>query len=408
MRNPRPPKLSAGRGRRLARAALPAALFACGAPSVVPQPETLFVNGVVWTADPRRPRAEAVLVRGGTIAYVGGSEQAAQRAGEDAAAIDLKGGMLLPGFVESHSHPAMAGLLGSKLQLIGAETAADVQAALKAYADAHPDEKALFGFGFPSALNTAVNADGVKGPHRRTLDAVVPDRPVMLLALDAHSAWVNSKALAAAGIDKDTPDPLPGVHYYQRGNDGEPTGWLVEGNAFWPLLPLLSIGSEEDFRAAFESILPRYSAMGVTAVFDAGIPGGDALLQNALRALAGMEREGRLPLRYRGSVYLAMPQTEGAAMAQAAARLRRQFASERIDIRTVKIPNDGAIEGETAALIEPYASGGGGAVLLEREPLARFLSAVREAGLDVHIHAIGDRALRVALDAAADARGAVP
>ena len=417
MRSPHRPNPSAGRGKRLAcaaacrlswAAALLGALAACGGPSGAPAPETLFVNGVVWTADPARPRAEAALVRGGEIAYVGGSGQAAERAGENAAEIDLAGRMLLPGFVESHSHPAVAGLLGSKLQLIGTQTAADVQAALKTYADAHPDEEALFGFGFPSALNTAVNAAGVKGPHRRDLDEVVSDRPVMLIALDAHSAWVNGKALEIAGIGSDTPDPVPGVHYYQRDNDGEPTGWLVEGNAFWPLLPLLGIGSEEDFRAAFESMLPLYSAMGVTAVFDAGIPGGEALLQNALRALAGMERDGRLPLRYRGSAYLDLPQTEGADMAQAVSRMRRQFASELIDIHTIKIPNDGTIEGETAALLEPYAGGGSGAVLLEREPLARFLSAIREAGLDAHIHAIGDRTLRVVLDAVADARGAVP
>ena len=96
------------------------------------------------------------------------------------------------------------------------------------------------------------------------------------------------------------PRPLPGVHYYQRDKNDEPTGWMVEGNAFWPLVPLFGIGSEEDFRAAYETLLPNLSAMGITTVFDAGIP-GDALLHNALQALAGMERDGKLPLRYRGS-----------------------------------------------------------------------------------------------------------
>ena len=368
--------------------------------------EILFVNGLVWTGDAARPEAEAVLVRDGRIAAVGGAEAVEEQAGDGARVIDLGGRMLLPGFIETHSHPAVAGLLNSKLQVIGTQTVADVQAALAAYAKERPDEEVLFGFGFPSALNTAVNAAGVKGPYRKDLDAVVADRPVMLIALDAHSAWVNSKALEVAGIDKNTPDPLPGVHYYQRDENGEPTGWMVEGNAFWPLMPLFGIGSEEDFHAAFSAMLPSYSAMGITTVFEAGIPGGDALLRNALKALTAMQRDGQLPVRLRASSYLNSP-AEAGDMVERLTAIRRDFASDLIDLHTAKIPNDGTIEGETAAVIKPYAAGGSGAVLLSGEPFGEFLAALRRANLDAHIHAIGDRALRVALDAVAAARKAV-
>ncbi len=388
--------------------ALLCGLCAWGAPVASVAGETVFINGVVWTADPARPRAEAVLVREGRIDYVGTNGEASRRAGAGHRVINLKGRMLVPGFVESHSHPAVAGLLTSQLQIIGTQTVADVQAALKAYAAAHPDKKVLFGFGFPSVLNTAVNDAGVKGPYHKDLDAVVSDRPVVLIALDAHSAWVNGKALEVAGITKDTPDPLPGVHYYQRDANGEPTGWMVEGNAFWPLLPLFGIGSEEDFRAAFSAILPDYSAMGITTVFDAGVPGGDTILRHALKALAGMERDGQLPLRYRASVYLNNPERDGADVVQSVIRMRRDFASDLIDVHTVKIPNDGTIEGETAAVLRPYAEGGSGAVLLSGAPLVRFLSALREADLDAHVHAIGDRTLRVTLDAIASAHDRVP
>ena len=388
--------------------ALWCAIFAWSIPAASVAEETLFVNGVVWTGNPTQSRAEAVLVRDGRIDYVGTSEEAARRADSSARTLDLKGKMLLPGFVETHSHPTVAGLLNSKLQIIGTQTVADVQAALKAYADAHPDEEVLFGFGFPSALNTAINAAGVKGPYRGDLDAVVSDRPVMLIALDAHSAWVNSKALEVAGITKDTADPLPGVHYYQRDKNGEPTGWMVEGNAFWPLVPRFGIGSEADFRAAFSDMLPNYSAMGITTVFDAGIPGGDTLLRNALMALASMEREGQLPVRFRASSYLNSPDEADAAMARRVAQIRQAFASDLIDLHTVKIPNDGTIEGETAAVLKPYAGGGSGAVLLSGKPFAQFLAALRKADLDAHIHAIGDRTLRVTLDAVAEARVAVP
>ena len=383
-----------------------ALLCALGAWATASAGETLFVNGVVWTADHSRAQAQAVLVRDGRIAQVGSNEATAEQARNDAKVIDLAGRMLLPGFIETHSHPAVAGLLNSKLQVIGSRTVADVQAALAAYAKDHPDEKVLFGFGFPSALNTAVNAAGVKGPHRKDLDAVVADRPVLLIALDAHSAWVNSKALEVAGITKDTPDPLPGVHYYQRDRNGEPTGWMVEGNAFWPLVPQFGIGSEEDFRAAFSAMLPSYSAMGITTVFDAGIPGGDALLRNALKALMALEHEGQLPVRLRASSYLNSPDEAG-DMAERLAAIRQDFASDLVDLHTVKIPNDGTIEGETAAVIKPYATGGDGAVLLSGEPFGQFLAALRKANLDAHIHAIGDRALRITLDAVATARTAV-
>ena len=383
-----------------------ALLGLCVAWSVVAAEDILFVNGVIWTGDAARPEAEAVLVRDGRIVAVGEGEAVEEQAGNSAKVIDLGGRMLLPGFIETHSHPAVAGLLNSKLQVIGTQTVADVQGALAAYAKEHPDEEVLFGFGFPSALNTAVNAAGVKGPYRKDLDAVVADRPVMLIALDAHSAWVNSKALEVAGIDNDTPDPLPGVHYYQRDANGEPTGWMVEGNAFWPLVPLFGIGSEEDFRAAFSAMLPSYSAMGITTVFDAGIPGGDALLRNALKALSAMERDGDLPVRLRASSYLNSP-AEAGDMAERLTAIRRDFASELIDLHTVKIPNDGTIEGETAAVIKPYAAGGDGAVLLSGEPFGEFLAALRRANLDAHIHAIGDRTLRVTLNAVAAARKAV-
>lgn len=391
--------------RAMARAPI-AALFA--AAFAGHGDEMLFVRGSVWTADPERPFAEAVLVRDGRIAHVGETDSAMAAAGEGARIMDLQGRMLLPGFVESHTHPAMAGFLASQLQVIGTRTVADVQAALKGFADAHPDAPVIFGFGFPSALNTKVNRAGVTGPHRADLDAVVADRPVMLIAVDAHSAWANSKALEVAGIDKTTPDPLPGVHYYQRDKDGEPTGWLVESSAFWPLLPRFGVGTKEDFKTALGTMLPTLSAMGVTSLFDAGVPGGEAMLRSALAALAELEREQRLPVRYRASVYVDNPKTAAADAVRTVRAMRETFASALVDIHTVKIANDGTIEGETAATLEPYASGGDGAVLLAGKPLAEMLATLRRENLDAHVHAIGDRTLRAVLDAVENARRQVP
>ena len=368
--------------------------------------DTLFSGGRIWTGDPALPAPEAVLVRGGRILQVGDRAEAVARMAAGVREVDLAGRMLLPGFVESHSHPAVAGLLAARLSVIGTRTVAEVQAAVREYAEAHPDEPVLFGFGFPSALNTAVNAAGVIGPWRGDLDAVVPDRPVMILALDAHSAWLNTAALRAAGISKDTPDPLPGSHYYQRDAEGEPTGWNVEGETFWPLLPVFGIGSEAELVAAYSRMLPALAATGITTVFEAGVPGG--LTRNALAALSRLEREGRLPLRVRGSAFVNGPREANADFVAEVLSLRRDFASDLIDIRTVKVANDGTFEGLTAAVTRPYGPGGSGAVLLSEDTLGELLALLREADLDAHIHAIGDRALAEALNAAAAAREAVP
>ena len=376
------------------------------APGAAWAQDTLFTGGRIWTGDPANPRPEAVLVRGDRIVEAGPLAEAERRMESDTRRVNLAGGMLIPGFVESHTHPGMAGLLGSRLSVIGTSTVAEVQAALREYAAAHPDEPVLFGSGFPSALNTATNAAGVTGPWRGDLDAVVSDRPVLILALDAHSAWLNSRALEDAGITRDTPDPIPGAQYYQRDADGEPTGWAVEGEAFWPLLQVFGIGSEADFYAAYAQMLPALSSFGITTVFEAGTPGG--LTRNALSALSRLERDGHLPLRIRSSAYVNGPREANAEFVDRVLAMRREFASPLIDLSTVKIQNDGTFEGLTAAVLEPYAAGGGGAVLLAEEALAALLTRLREVGLDAHVHAIGDRTLREALNAVAAARAAVP
>ena len=393
------------RRRRSPAAALLAVLLA--APVGAGAQDTLFTGGRIWTGDPARPAPEAVLVRGERILRVGPRAEVEAEAAPDARRVALDGRTLLPGFVESHSHPAVAGLLGPRLSVIGTSTVEEVQAALAAYAEARPDEPVIVGAGFPSALNTARNAAGVIGPWRGDLDEAVTDRPVLILALDAHSAWLNTRALEVAGITKDTPDPIPGAHFYQRDRDGEPTGWAVEGEAFWPLLEAFGVGSEEDFHAAYSRMLPALSAMGITTLFEAGIPGG--LTRRALAALARLEREGRLPLRLRASAYVNGPREANAGFVEEVLAMRREFASELIELKTVKIANDGTFEGLTAAVVEPYADdGGSGAVLLSDAELGRLLALSREADLDAHVHAIGDRAVREALDAWEAACEAVP
>ena len=181
----------------------------------------VFRNGAVYTIDSKQPKAQAIAVKGKKISYVGSNQGVQPLVGTNTQIIDLKGQMLLPGFVESHVHPTMA-IVASGADL-ACDSVAEVLARTKAWADAHPDAKLIQGFGWRYTLFSTT------GPNKADLDKLFPNKPVLLVAIDAHSAWMNSKALELAGIDAKTPDPAPGISFFQRDpKTNEPTGWVVE------------------------------------------------------------------------------------------------------------------------------------------------------------------------------------
>ena len=168
----------------------------------------VFKNGAIYTIDSKHPKAQAIAVSGKHIAYVGNNDGAQAFIGDKTKVTDLKGQMLLPGFVEAHIHPNLAFFTkGADLQC---DTVQELLARVKAQADEHPDAKTIQGFGWRYILFPTT------GPNKADLDKLFPDRPVLLVAIDCHSAWVNSKALELAGINAKTPDPVPGVSYFQR------------------------------------------------------------------------------------------------------------------------------------------------------------------------------------------------
>jgi predicted amidohydrolase YtcJ len=184
----------------------------------------VFKNAAVYTIDAANPQAQAIAITGKYITYVGTNEGVKAFVGDKTKVIDLHGQMLLPGFVESHIHPMLAMFAGgADLQF---DSVPQVLASVKKWADAHPDAPVILGYGWRYTLFPTT------GPTKAELDKLFPDRPVLLIAIDCHSAWVNSKALEIAGVNAKTPDPVPGFSIYQRDpKTGEPTGWVVEGPA---------------------------------------------------------------------------------------------------------------------------------------------------------------------------------
>ncbi|WP_197500654.1 amidohydrolase [Mycobacterium sp. 852002-51961_SCH5331710] len=385
------------------------AATAASACSVTPEPETgtenatadvVFRNGPIYTVAGPQPWAQAVAVRGNTIAHVGDEAGAMALVGPDTRVIDLQGRLLMPGFVEGHIHPFLGAFLtsGVDLQL---PTGADALAAIERYAKEHPTGP-VRGFGW------RVDMFGPDGPDRADLDRVLPDRPGFFFAIDGHSLWANSKALEIAGVHRDTPDPIPGFSYYMRDHNGDPTGYVLEVNAVLGLVDAIEPISPETMGRLLETWLPKASAAGITSVFDAGVPpiGED---QGALIGLyTDIEKRGALPFRVVASYSVRSAPVDDAV--QKLTDIRDRFATDLVRADVVKIVGDGTQGGYTAWLLEPYADkpeSSGGSPFTEQQ-WHELIGRVDAAGFDVHVHACGERTARVALDAIERAVAANP
>ena len=396
-------------GTRL-RAALPvalalgifglAALTGQGCADTTPPADVVLTGGTVYTVAASMPLASAVAIRAGEIVYVGDDDGASRFVGPTTQVVDLAGRLVLPGFIDTHAHPVQAAGLGYALRLSSLMSPDEVLLQVAAYAARTPERAFILGFGFDET------AFGPDGPRREALDSVVSDRPVILVDAGGHSAWANSAALDAFGIDATSPDPIPGVHYYQRDPDGTPTGWLVESQAIFP--HLAELGAFDAVAAARPNniVYTLFSSAGVTTVYDAGMSSFEA---QALEAVAEMDRQGSLRFRVVASHQIQHPDQVPTAIDRFT-ELRRLYDGDRLHVGMIKIHNDGTTEAHTAAYLEPYTDlpGQSGAVLLEPSVLNPFVVAVDRAGIDLHIHALGDRAVRQALDAIELARNVNP
>lgn len=338
---------------------------------------TIFINGAVYTVDPGQPWAEAVVIENGNIAFVGSSTDAMRFEDNASKVVDLRRRFMMPGIIDAHTHMAVAALLLSRgVNLLNAKGKADILQRIRDYADQHADEGTVTGFGFyPYIL-------GQNGPTAQQLDDIVPDRKVFLVSNNGHSAWVNSKTMAYLGIDAASKDPLPGMHYYVRDQQNAPTGFMVEGEAFWPHLKAVGIGTQEDFHDTLQHYLPQLSKLGITAIFDAGTP---AVEENAFAAIKRLETENKLPLRYFGSHYI-LSAEDAAHAVRDYRNLQKKFTTPLLKIGSVKFSNDNSDDDNFS-------------IQFDSERLYRYLSPLAENGIDVMIHTSHDKSVHQALDA---------
>jgi hypothetical protein len=360
-------------GLLLAVATLPAP--AAGAPA------TVYFNARVWTADPAHPAAEAFAVSGERFVAVGSEAEARRAAGPGAVAIDLQGRRVVPGFNDAHWHlPARR-----SARLDNAGSVGEIQRRLLEYAHSLPADSWVVGRGWMPTDFPDRRAD------RSYLDAVFPDRPVVIRDRDGHQALANSRALALAGVTRDTPDPPDGR--IVRDGDGSPTGLLQEAadNLVADLLPALSL--DDTYQLLLEE-LAAASALGITSLQDATDVG---LTDNERGALERAQAEGRLTVQYRAAVPLELNPTP--EQLRRAVEMRAASRGQLLYYGFAKGMLDGTVDAKTAYMLEPYVGGGNGLPFYEQADLDRDVAAYDRAGLQVELHAIGDGAIRMALDA---------
>lgn len=358
----------------------------------MPTADLVFVNGPVFTAGPARAFARAIAVTGDRVSAIGDEKTVGESVGKKTRVVDLAGRMLTPGFQDAHCHPGSSGLDLLRCSFEGCHDADDAVAYVARYAAEHPNRPWIVGGGW-------IQTWFPKGcPPKEALDAVVPDRPVLVYNADGHGAWANSVALRMAGIDASTPDPADGR--IERAIGNEPQGTLHEG-ATQAVEQLIPDDTPDELRSGLLAGQEYLLSKGITAWQDAHV---DLETHAAYRRLAASE--------------------ELIGIAVGAMWWRRDLGMEQLDDleqmrseplgrylpTTVKIMLDGVVENHTASMLEPYLDGDGGATdntgidFVEPSRLREIVTELDRRGFSCHFHAIGDAAVRNGLDAVETAR----
>lgn len=355
-------------------------------PAAAPPPaDFVLKRGIVYTVDQKRSVAEAVALKGGKIVYVGTDSGGARFTDGKTRVIDLAGRLVLPGFIDSHSHPISAYKTFFELSLNGLRRISDYRKAMIEFAAKHPDASYVRGRGWSNTLFKKT------GPDRKFLDEIFPSIPVVLSSEDGHSRWVNSRALELAGISRTTPDPAGGV-IERDPSTGEPTGTLRETAAglVTKLLPEYGV---DELKKGLEAYQTMALAFGITTAHDASI----AVEGNEIPAYRAVEE--RLRMRFR--VSLEVDPAKGVGQVKSLLDERARNRGRLFQTNAAKIFLDGVVEGSTAYLKDPYRHlpGNRGKLLCSQGALDTVCAELQKNGIQIHIHAIGDAATSAALGA---------
>ena len=373
--------------RQLAAILLTVTLSACNKPNTSGA-DTVFTGGGVYTADENRSWAEAVAVQDGEIVFVGSDSAAADFIGADTILVELDGKMLLPGFHDAHAHVRYGGTAQTRCALESEQDIAKIRSLLVACLDTHvySANEWVIGGGWP----LAAFPDG--NPTTAMLDEIFGTSPAYFSDDFGHNAWVNSRALELAGITADTPDPEGGV-IVRDPVTGMPTGTLRE-SAMDLVADVIPKATHEQRYAGLMAGLARANSYGITAFIEPGVG------EDNISLYKDADSRGDLTARVVASLSPIdeTPASIGSELFDLLA-MRDQFSGRYLSAKSVKIYIDGVIETRTSFMLEPYSDGSNYAPFYEQDELNILYEALDQMGLQIHTHAIGDAAIRSALDA---------
>jgi hypothetical protein len=367
------------------------ATLSTGLPAAEPA-DLVLLNARIYTVDPHLKFAQALAIRDGRIVAVGASEEMQHWTGPDTKVLDLEGKLVLPGFNDAHTHLWHAGSELISVNLKDTRSVAELQQRIRSRLHDYRPGDWVTGSGWDQSL-WAEN----RYPTRADLDPVSSEHPMMFTRVDGHSAIVNSRALALAGITRETPDPEGGE--IVRDADGESTGWLKE-NATELVSRLIPAPTMEYRKRALAAALAEAARWGVTSVQDDSVRFGS--WENFL-VMRELKNEGKLTVRVTEWLPFDLP-------VEKLKEMQREGGTDDPWLRTgaLKYQIDGSGGSRTAAMLDPFAvePDNRGMLFYEPEELERLVIERDAAGFQVALHAIGDRAIRITLDAFEAARAA--
>lgn len=375
-------------------------IIGCSNSFIAQAADLVMYNARIYTLNSQHPWADTIAISGDRIVYVGNRQGVEKFIDDDTVQNNLLGKLVLPGFIDAHMHVGDTFPFVFAATLNPDMTADEVLQTITLHAAKYPHQNPLVGRGFLGAVF------GEQGPTARQLDKAVPDRPAIMFDEGGHTAWINTAAMNKVGLNRESVDPVPGSHYFKRYQDGTPTGWLIEGGAFEDITGQLGVVTEQNLAKGAESFLKTMSSMGITAAFDAGMGDGGEKVFSLLDKLA---TSGELPVRIVGSYYVNTPKQIPSAVTTVK-NLHARYHSEMFDIRVLKLSLDGTVEAQTAFTIEPYKKPEGhrAQLLIPAAPSTEAVLNAARANIDVHLHTLGDGAVRLGLDMVEKVRQEVP
>lgn len=368
--------------------------------------DMVFTKGKVYTVNEAQPWAEAVAVKNNKIIFVGDSEEAKAYIGESTETVDLNGKTLMPGFVSAHDHLIASSWTNSGVQIYNAKNKSNALEMIKKYADENPDKKVIQGIGWDKNMLGGL-------PLATELDKAVPDRPAFILDNTIHDAWLNSAALQAANITKETPDLVPGVTYWVRDAEGNPTGVAIEiqwfgayGEVAWDAETMIEESAELLYALAASNGTTTFLNPGIVTPNIKDVHDGmEKDFEAAMELLHTWENTGKLKMRT-----VALPMFKSAVgdpqkFVDFGVKMRQKYNSDKLMVTSLKIHPEGNTVAGTAPHFEPYVGTDNiGTFNVDPDVTMAIVTKAAEADLDVMIHTDGDRSSHAAVEAIIAAR----